>query len=247
MAKKRRTRRQISSTRLRKIRGLKKVRRVPVSIVVRPVVKPKEDEEEPDNNTGTGGTSGSGSSTGTGSSPSSTSSSTTQSSNSGGMEGMIGEVRMFAGNFAPRNWALCEGQLLPISENTALFSILGTTYGGDGRTTFALPDLRGRVPIQHGQGQGLSAYNLGQKGGHEEITLTNLNMPSHNHQATIPATDNADELGNEDAAQKVKSNSPDVLNATTQNSGGNQPIGIVQPYLSLNFIICLYGIFPSRS
>jgi len=99
------------------------------------------------------------------------------------MEGTIGEVRMFAGNFAPRAWAFCEGQLLAISQNTALFSILGTTYGGDGRTTFALPDLRGRVPIGPGHGPGLSTRKLGQRSGSETNTLTVLNMPSHNHAA----------------------------------------------------------------
>ncbi len=221
MAKKRRTRRKTSSSRLRKIRGLNVVKRIPVSILGRPVFKPKEDEEEPANNSGSGSTSG------TGSSSSSSTSTTTQSSNSGGMEGMIGEVRMFAGNFAPRSWALCEGQLLPISQNTALFSILGTTYGGDGRTTFALPDLRGRVPIQQGNGPGLSSYNLGLKGGHEQVTLTEPNMPSHNHLVLIPAAENADEAGSKEAVQKIKSDNPGQLNIDTQNRGGNQPVGIV--------------------
>ncbi|MFY1113097.1 MAG: tail fiber protein, partial [Methanosarcinaceae archaeon] len=99
-------------------------------------------------------------------------------------EPFIGEIRMFAGNFAPRGWAFCDGQLLPISQNTALFSILGTTYGGDGRTTFGLPDLRGRVPVHAGSGPGLSTVRLGDTGGAETVTLSQAQMPSHNH--TIP-------------------------------------------------------------
>lgn len=100
------------------------------------------------------------------------------------MEGTIGEIRMFAGNFAPRSWALCAGQLLAISQFSALFSILGTTYGGDGRTTFALPDLRGRVPVGEGSGPGLSPRRLGEKAGAENVALTLSEMPTHNHQAT---------------------------------------------------------------
>ncbi len=121
------------------------------------------------------------------------------------MEGTIGEVRMVAYNWAPRAWALCQGQLLAISSNTALFSILGTTYGGDGRTTFALPDLRGRVPIQEGTGAGLPTYRLGQRGGQEEVSLSVLNLPVHSHvmdssglsgHATFRA--NSDDSGNVD-------------------------------------------------
>src|SRR3712207_1329671 len=94
---------------------------------------------------------------------------------------MIAEIRMFAGNFAPRGWAFCQGQILSIAQNTALFSLLGTTYGGNGQTTFALPDLRGRVPMQPGQGPGLSSHNLGEQGGSETVTLISSQMPAHNH------------------------------------------------------------------
>jgi len=104
----------------------------------------------------------------------------------GGLDPFIGEIIMFAGNFAPRGWAFCDGQLLPISQNSALFSILGTTYGGDGRTTFALPDLRGRVPIHAGSGPGLSYRNLGAKEGQEEMSLTVSQIPSHTHSNSIP-------------------------------------------------------------
>src|SRR5437867_1864890 len=97
------------------------------------------------------------------------------------LEPFYGEIRMFAGNFAPRNWAFCQGQILPIAQNTALFSLLGTTYGGNGSTTFALPDLRGRVPIHQGQGTGLSSYTMGQNGGTESETLTVNQMPAHKH------------------------------------------------------------------
>ncbi len=103
------------------------------------------------------------------------------------MEGMIGEIRLFAGNFAPRTWALCQGQLLSIAQNQALFSILGTTYGGDGRTTFALPDLRGRAPIGQGTGPGLSTRNLGARFGEQSVILSQSQMPSHNHTAQLTA------------------------------------------------------------
>lgn len=187
----------------------------------------------------------------------------------------IGQIVMFAGNFAPRNWAFCDGQLLAISSNSALFSILGTTYGGDGRTTFALPDLRGRVSIHPGSGPGLSTYRLGERSGVENVTLNINQIPSHNHQATATATstatmraesrtgNSADPSGNmlasgpnnfrrnvasEDVAMDAAmvtvetAVTPQIL-----NNGGSQSHTNVQPYLGVNYIIALFGIFPSRS
>jgi microcystin-dependent protein len=139
-------------------------------------------------------------------------------------EPYLGEVDLFAGTFAPRGWASCDGQLLPINQNQALYSLLGTTYGGDGRTTFALPDLRGRTPIGPRQGPGLSYRNLGEKGGTETVTLTEAQMPSHNH--TLPEP---------------------YVSETTGNTGGGQPHDNMQPYLGLNYAIALQGLFPSRS
>lgn len=135
-------------------------------------------------------------------------------------EGMVGEVRMFAGNFAPRGWAFCEGQLLPISSNSALFSILGTTYGGDGRTTFALPDLRGRAAIGTGQGPGLNNYPHGQKGGSETTSLKFQSQP-------LPAT---------------RTESTSSVQTPYQT-----PINNMQPFLSIRYIICMQGIYPSRN
>ncbi|WP_106791919.1 phage tail protein [Aquimarina sp. Aq78] len=184
------------------------------------------------------------------------------------MEGMIGEVRMFAGNFAPRTWAFCEGQLIAISQNTALFSILGTIYGGDGRTTFALPDLRGRVPIGPGNGPGLPSYREGQKGGAPTNILNVTQLPSHNHIGAVKvssgnATQSIATNGASIATPGIGSGrsfsptegfntaSPDVtLNSNsvvTGNTGGNQSINNMQPFLSVYYIICLQGVFPSRN
>jgi len=175
-------------------------------------------------------------------------------------EPFIGEISMFAGNFAPRGWALCDGQLLSISQNTALFSILGTTYGGDGRTTFGLPDLRGRVPMHPGNGPGLTPRSLGEKGGVEEVNLTINQMPSHSHHASgtvrayngDPDSESPDEtvLAN---GQFYSSQSPDTnmhadsVQMTVDNSGGSQPHTNIQPYQCINYIIALEGIFPSRN
>ena len=175
-------------------------------------------------------------------------------STSKSQDAMLGEVRIFAGNFAPRGWALCQGQLLAISQNQALFSILGTTYGGDGRTTFALPDLRGRAPLGQGQGPGLANTRLGEKTGSENITLTQNNLPSHTH-----GLDNLYELpisikgpGNKDAADtKVlvlgAISGASAASANTKTTGGSQPFRIEQPSLGVNYIIALQGIFPSRN
>lgn len=189
------------------------------------------------------------------------------------MEGLIGSIMLFAGNFAPRSWAFCHGQLLPISQNSALFSILGTTYGGDGRTTFALPDLRGRVAIQQGNGPGLSDYRLGAKGGVEHVTLNTTQIPSHNHLFQDPAYQfrfcddatladaSADDYYIIPAAHARFTDNPTqgslkVMGTETiqlkesgvvGNTGGNLSHENRQPFLALNYIICMQGIFPSRS
>ena len=171
---------------------------------------------------------------------------------------------MFGGNFAPRGWALCEGQLLPISQNSALFSILGTTYGGDGRTTFALPDLRGRAPIHAGHGPGLSDVRLGQRGGTETTTLNITNLPSHNHQGSIsvgPDTNLTDVATNNRLATEARGGQDVPQIYTTDggsanmaadsvmisNAGGNQAFSNRSPYLAINYIIAMQGVFPSRS
>jgi len=179
----------------------------------------------------------------------------------------LGEIRMFGGNFAPRSWALCEGQLLPIASNQALFSLLGTIYGGDGRTTFALPDLRGRMPIGPGNGPGLSSYREGAKGGVESVKMTIANMPNHTHAhaTTLKAGAGDGTTGVADGkslAHEGRGNSvPDIYNnlpPTTAmnpgalkveigNTGGQQPIDNMQPYVAVNYIIALQGLFPSRS
>lgn len=172
---------------------------------------------------------------------------------------MLGEIRMFAGNFAPRGWAVCDGQLLSISQNTALFSILGTTYGGDGRSTFALPDLRGRAPIHTGTGPGLSPRPLGSKGGTETVTLTEAQMPQHTHDA-VCSTVQADETSPEGnlwaSKSRVNLYSADDTNLDKQKlmsedaitlAGSSQSHPNMQPYLTVNYIIALQGIFPSRN
>jgi microcystin-dependent protein len=176
------------------------------------------------------------------------------------MDGNIAEIRMFAGNFAPRNWAFCQGQILSISSNTALFSLLGTTYGGNGTTTFALPDLRSRVPVGPAQGPGLSSYILGQTGGTENETLTTNQMPNHTHGFTVNnnttgmATTGSGNFLNsktesgESTAASGSPSAPVNLNVASVNTaGGSQPHNNLQPYLAMNYIICLFGIFPSRN
>ena len=167
----------------------------------------------------------------------------------------IGEIRMFAGNFAPRDWAFCDGQLQSISQNTALFSLLGTTYGGDGVTTFALPDMRGRVPIHQGQGPGLSPQVIGQVQGTETVTLTAAQMPAHGHlevASTSPASTSAGPGGvpATPATVAIYGTTPpnaDLAAAAVVPVGGNQPHSNMAPYGTLSFIICLFGIFPSRN
>ena len=178
-------------------------------------------------------------------------------------EPFIGEIRLFGFNFAPRGWAFCQGQLMSIAQNTALFSLLGTTYGGDGRTSFGLPDLRGRVPVGQGQGPGLPAVNLGQVSGEPSHTLIATEMPGHNHPTTAQlnasgsAGNSTTPSGNFPAVSTTRDNvysnaSGATLNAaaaqvTVGNAGGSQPHNNMQPYLGLNFCIALVGIFPSRN
>jgi len=170
-------------------------------------------------------------------------------------EPFIAEVRIFAGNFAPRGWAFCNGELLPIAQNTALFSLLGTTFGGDGRTTVGLPDLQGRAPMHPGNGPGLTARKLGQKVGAETVTLTEAQMAAHPHpeqgtpapaQATTAAGNLLARSPDEDAYGSpgtVVAMNPD----STTNTGGGGAHGNVQPFLALNFIIALVGLYPPRS
>jgi len=170
-------------------------------------------------------------------------------------EPFVGEIRMFAGNFAPRGWALCDGQLLAISQNDALFSLFGTIYGGDGRTTFGLPDMRGRVPIHQGHGPGLSSRVIGQKAGAERVTLTVNELPSHGHamQATGEPADSANPGGNlvarsttMDLYINASQNASLASNAITA-TGGSQSHPNVMPFLCVNFIVALVGIYPSRT
>ena len=161
----------------------------------------------------------------------------------------VGEIRMFAGNFPPAGWMFCEGQLLPISEYETLFNLIGTTYGGDGQSTFALPDLRGRIPLHFGNG-----FTLAQSGGAETVTLTVSQIPAHSHPAL--ATSNA-QTG-QIPTGALLSNGPQIYipgaqpNATMASqsitaTGGSQPHDNFQPYLCLDFIISLFGIFPSQT
>ena len=210
-------------------------------------------------------------------------------------DGYLGEIRLFAGNFAPRGWAFCDGQLISIAQHQALFSILGTFYGGDARTTFALPDLRGRAPIHAGTGPGLSTRTLGKRNGSETNTMTVKQMPSHSHSSSVgdltgrgvisgkatatmkvhntdgaETTPNNNFLGadnsfsgnysaSSDDSSTLNTSSIDVDTSglgvtlsklsgsvTIGRTGGQQPINNMQPYLTINYIICMEGMFPSR-
>ncbi len=178
------------------------------------------------------------------------------------MEGVIATIMMFAGNFAPRNWAFCAGQTMQISQNTALFSLIGTYYGGNGTTNFLLPNLQGRVAVGAGQGPGLSDYQLGQAGGVETATMSVLQMPSHGHaggSVAIALSNNAPntEQPNNNILASPNGDTYASLGTTpTVNyggfsaevapAGGNQPFSIKQPYLGMNYVICQTGIFPYR-
>ncbi|HWA83496.1 MAG TPA: tail fiber protein [Fimbriimonadaceae bacterium] len=164
----------------------------------------------------------------------------------------IGEVKLVPYNFAPRGWAFCAGQILPISQNTALFSLIGTYYGGDGRSTFALPDLRGRVAVHSGQGPGLSPYTIGQAGGVEGVSLNTPQLPPHGHPVAVSSSlgNHADPAGEHLATSPmglgfVYGVSPNAAMADpTTVTGGSQPHENRQPNLALNYIIALEGVFP---
>lgn len=169
----------------------------------------------------------------------------------------VGEIRMFAGNFAPRGWAFCDGQLLAVSQNDALFSLFGTIYGGDGRTTFGLPDLRGRIPVHQGTGPGLSPRPLGQKTGTEKVTLTLNQFPSHSHM--VQASNNAatsTTLNGRVLARGVEPNDTfyvapggtqnPLINGMVANTGGSRSHTNMMPSLAVNFIVALVGVYPSR-
>lgn len=173
-------------------------------------------------------------------------------------EPFIAEVRIFAGNFAPRSWAFCDGQLLPISNNTALFSLIGTTYGGDGRTTTALPNLQGRAPMHPGRGPGLTSRRLGQKLGVNTVTLNEAQIPSHSHSfrvhnggSTTAAPSPTAAVANSRTINAWQANTTaslvDMAPESIGTTGGGQAHNNVQPFLSLNFIIALQGLYPSRS
>lgn len=179
------------------------------------------------------------------------------------MEGYIAEIRLFAGTFAPKNWAYCAGQILAIAQNSALFSLLGTTYGGNGVQTFGLPDLRGRTAIGAGNGNGLTPRSLGESGGENNHTLLINEMTAHSHPTTNNAS-TAAPAGSDPSGAYLASSSrsvtmPNIYATTEANvqmglnsvvldpAGGNQSHSNMQPYLGMNYIICLYGIYPSRN
>jgi len=174
-------------------------------------------------------------------------------------EPFIAEIRIFAGNFAPRGWAFCDGQLLPIASNTALFSLIGTTYGGDGRTTTGLPNLQGRAPMHPGRGPGLTARRLGDKVGADTVTLSEAQIPSHAHNplravgspglaVSAPTTTTAFARSGAGVAYiTTTANLVDMASQTLSTTGGGQAHTNQQPFLTINFIIALVGLFPSRS
>ncbi|MEM1204441.1 MAG: tail fiber protein [Acidobacteriota bacterium] len=173
-------------------------------------------------------------------------------------EPFVAEIRIFAGNFAPRGWAFCDGQLLPVSQNTALFSLIGTTYGGDGRTTTALPDLQGRVAMHPGRGPGLTSRRLGQRGGVETVTLSEAQMPNHTHSLMgTPENGSFGSLTSKMAFARSRggtlyqtntsSNLVSMDSRTLPSAGGSQSHNNLQPFIAMNFIIALVGLYPSRS
>ncbi|WP_254412185.1 phage tail protein [Dyadobacter diqingensis] len=170
------------------------------------------------------------------------------------MDPFVAEIRIFPFNFAPRGWAWCDGQLLPISQNTALFSLLGTTYGGNGKSNFSLPDLQGRSPMHPGQGPGLSLHDLGETGGSETVTLLESEIPSHSHAVGVsPEPGEVKTPTGNTIARSVGGNiyvagSPNVImnGASLAPSGGDQPHNNLQPYLTTYFCIALQGVFPPR-
>jgi len=180
------------------------------------------------------------------------------------MEGTMSEIRFFAGNFQPKNWAYCQGQILAINTNTALFSLLGTTYGGNGQTTFALPNFSSRTPVGTGSGPGLASIELGEIAGSPTQTLLISNLPAHNHPGqcaiAVPAYSESGTgsdptgaiLASKTGLYKTGATPDSALaaiggNVTVGIAGNSQPMDVEQPYLGMNIIICLYGIYPSRN
>jgi microcystin-dependent protein len=172
-------------------------------------------------------------------------------------EAFLGEIRLFPYNFAPQGWAFCNGQIMAIAQNTALFSLLGTTYGGNGTSNFALPDLRGRLAVSSGQAPGLSPYTLGQQSGTESVPITVNNLPSHNHTVS-PAANNGAATEARPAGAVMARGTASIYAAAadgtttmagsaTSSTGNSQPVSSIQPLLVLNYCIALQGIFPSRN
>jgi microcystin-dependent protein len=171
------------------------------------------------------------------------------------MDPFVAEIRIFPFNFAPKGWAFCDGQILPLSQNTALFSLLGTTYGGDGKSNFALPDMQGNAPMHPGQGPGLSLHDLGETGGSDTVSLLESEIPSHSHAWTVSA---ADAVAGAPSGLLFASGvgigmyaTPGSLTQLSDNAlapaGGDQPHNNLQPYLTLNFCIALQGVYPPRT
>jgi len=171
------------------------------------------------------------------------------------MDPFVAEIRIFPFNFPPKGWAFCDGQLLPLSQNTALFSLLGTTYGGDGKSNFALPDLQGMVPMHPGQGPGLTLYDLGQMGGSDTVSLLESEIPGHNHTANASQADGIEQApANSLLASGVAIGmyaTPGGIVSLSDNvlapAGGDQPHNNLMPYLTLNFCIALQGVYPPRT
>lgn len=174
---------------------------------------------------------------------------------SGGSQPFIGNIMMAGFNYAPSGWLLCNGQIIPILDNEALFQLIGTTFGGNGETNFALPDLRSRVPVHQGQGPGLSSYFMGQSGGTEAVTLTTNQIPAHNHSINASTTSgsflspsNNYVSQNADGIDSYSSSTTGILNTSSMGmSGGNQPHSNIQPCLAINFSIAMFGIFPLQN
>lgn len=172
------------------------------------------------------------------------------------MDPFVAEIRIFPFNFAPRGWAICNGQILPISQNTALFSLLGTTYGGDGKSTFALPNFQGAAPIHQGQGPGLSLFDLGQTGGSDTVSLLAIEMPNHAHvingknatgNTNLPTGNMLSNTPNTNPMYVTGSFPNVIMGFGVSTAGGDFPHNNMQPYLTLNFCIALQGVFPPRS
>jgi len=173
------------------------------------------------------------------------------------MDPFVAEIRIFPFNFAPKGWAFCDGQILPLSQNTALFSLLGTTYGGDGKSNFALPNMQGNAPMHPGQGPGLSLHDLGEIGGNETVSLLESEIPSHSHSMSVqnvplgsvvtPSNNTLDRPASGNLFNKANPAVVAMAPETLAPAGGDQPHNNMQPYLTLNFCIALQGVYPPRT